>query len=53
MKMPNNVVIYALSLNTIYIVLPYLNIIDLYKTHIFRSSSYEYKDINQESDNTL
>ena len=41
----NNVIVYVLSLKTIYILLPYLNITDLYKTHIYRSSSYEYTDI--------
>ena len=41
----NNVIVYVLSSETIYILLPYLNIADLYKTHIYRSSSYKYTEI--------
>ena len=48
-KGSNNVIIYVLSLNTIYILLPYLNITDLYKIHIYRSFSYEYTDKKKEN----
>ena len=50
LKCSNNVNVYVLGLQTIYMLLPYLNITDLYKTHIYRSSSYEQTDIKYVSD---